>query len=174
MWRLMPTILIIAGPNGAGKTTFANALLARRAEPFEFVNADEIARRMHQSVLDVGTDMLAGRQMLGLLETLTAERRDIALETTLASRSYARRIQQWRHEGYRVELVYLRLPTVEDSLARVRQRVEMGGHDIPERDIRRRFPRSLRYLDEIYKPLVDAWQVWLSGEEGVKLLDSST
>ncbi|WP_158277962.1 AAA family ATPase [Caulobacter endophyticus] len=170
----MPTVLIIAGPNGAGKTTFANALLARRVEPFEFVNADEIARRMHLPSLDAGTDMLAGRQMLSLLDTLTAERRDIALETTLASRSYARRIGRWRSDGYRVELVYLRLPTVEDSLARVRRRVEMGGHDIPEHDIRRRFPRSLVYLEEIYKPLVDAWQVWLSGEEGLELLDSST
>lgn len=112
--------------------------------------------------------------MLSLLDTLTAEGRDIALETTLASRSYARRIERWRNAGYRVELVYLRLPTVEHSIARVHRRVEMGGHDIPERDIRRRFPRSLQYLDDIYKPLVDAWQVWLSGEEGLQLLDSSS
>ncbi|WP_198574387.1 zeta toxin family protein [Caulobacter hibisci] len=117
--------------------------------------------------------VIAGREMLKLLAALTEEQRDIALETTLASLSYARRIDHWRAVGYRVELVYLRLANVEELLARVRRRVAMGGHDIPERDIRRRFPKSLQYLDKIYKPLVDSWQVWRSGEEGLELLDSS-
>jgi hypothetical protein len=47
----------------------------------------------------------------------------------------------------------------------------MGGHDIPEADIRRRFPRSLDYLERVYKPLVDAWWVWSSGESGLELVD---
>ncbi|MFT4251462.1 MAG: zeta toxin family protein [Caulobacter sp.] len=169
----MPTVLIIAGPNGAGKTTFADALLKRRHELFEFVNADEIARRMRWSTYDAASDLIAGREMLKLLDALTDERRDIALETALASLSYARRIARWRAAGYRVELVYLRLASVEESLSRVRRRVAMGGHDIPEQDIRRRFPKSLRHLDEIYKPIVDSWQIWLSGAEGLQLLDSS-
>lgn len=152
----MPTVLIIAGPNGAGKTTLANALLADRAEPFEFVNADEIARRIGGKGGRRSADILAGREMLRLLDELTAQRRDIALETTLATLSYARRVRTWRASGYRVELVYLRLTDVEQSLERVRRRVEMGGHDIPEADIRRRFPKSLEYLNEVYKPIVDA------------------
>lgn len=166
----MPTVLIIAGPNGAGKTTFANAVLARRPEPFEFVNADEIARRVGGG--GRAPDLLAGREMLRLLDELTAQRRDIALETTLATRSHAHRIERWRQAGYRIELVYLRLPNVEASLARVAGRVARGGHDIPEADIRRRFPRSLEYLETVYKPLVDEWQLWLSGEQGLEMIDS--
>ena len=46
------------------------------------------------------------------------------------------------------------------SIERVRRRVEAGGHDIPEATIRRRFGKSLRYLDELYKPIVDEWYVW--------------
>lgn len=167
----MPTVLIIAGPNGAGKTTLANVLLADRAEPFEFVNADEIARRIGGRGERRSSHLLAGREMLRLLDTLTVQRRDIALETTLATLSYARRIQAWRETGYRVELVYLQLANVDHSLERVRRRVEMGGHDIPEVDIRRRFPKSLEYLESIYKPIVDAWQVWRSGEAGLSLLE---
>jgi predicted ABC-type ATPase len=168
----MPTVLIVAGPNGAGKTTLANALLADRAEPFEFVNADEIARRIVGRSAGRSADLLAGRKMLMLLDELTVQRRDIALETTLATLSYARRITAWRAEGYRVELVYLRLASIDQSLERVRRRVEMGGHDIPEVDIRRRFPKSLEYLDSVYKPIVDAWQVWQSGKAGLQLLES--
>lgn len=164
----MPTVLIIAGPNGAGKTTFANAMLSRRPEPFEFVNADEIARRIGGPA----PDLLAGRAMLRLLDELTARRADIALETTLATRSHAHRIADWRAAGYRIELVYIRLPDVETSLARVAGRVAKGGHGIPEADIRRRFPRSLEYLETVYKPIVDSWQLWLSGETGLEMVDS--
>lgn len=165
----MPTVLIIAGPNGAGKTTFANAILSRRPEPFEFVNADEIARRIGGE--GPAPDLLAGRAMLRLLDELTARRADVALETTLATRSHAHRIERWRAAGYRIELVYIRLPDLETSLARVAGRVARGGHGIPEADVRRRFPRSLKYLETVYKPLVDSWQLWLSGEESLEMID---
>ena len=167
----MPTVLIIAGPNGAGKTTLANVLLEGREEPFEFVNADEIARRLGGRSEGRESDLLAGRHMLRLLDDLTVQRRNIALETTLATLSHAQRIKAWRAVGYRVELVYLRLASVEQSLERVRRRVQRGGHDIPEADIRRRFPKSAQYLDDIYKPIVDTWQVWQSSEGVLTVLE---
>ena len=64
----------------------------------------------------------------------------------------------------RVELIHLRLPSVEASLARVSRRVAAGGHGIPAADIRRRFARSLANLEAVYKPLVDRWEVWDSVE----------
>jgi predicted ABC-type ATPase len=109
--------------------------------------------------------------MLSRLEALTAVRQDMVLETTLATLTHAPRISAWRKAGWRVELIYLRLPSVEHSIARVRRRVEQGGHGIPEPDLRRRFQRSLDYLDQVYKPIVDDWQVWSSGDEGRELLD---
>lgn len=59
----------------------------------------------------------------------------------------------------------------EASIARVRRRVERGGHGIPEATLRRRFPLSLDYLETVYKPLVDEWRVWSNGDDGLKLLD---
>jgi predicted ABC-type ATPase len=129
------------------------------------VNADEIARRIGVGGAGRAPDLLAGREMLRLLDELTAQRRDIALETTLATRSHAHRIARWRRAGYRIELVYLRLPDVEASLARVAGRVARGGHDIPEADIHRRFPRSLEYMETVYKPVVDAW--WVRTDEAL-------
>ncbi len=63
-----------------------------------------------------------------------------------------------------MSLVYLRLPSVEDSMARVRRRMAAGGHGIPEDVIRRRFGKSLSYFETIYKPIVDEWYVWDSRE----------
>jgi predicted ABC-type ATPase len=85
-------------------------------------------------------------------------------ETTLASLTYARKIAAWQKRGYNVALIYLRLPNVEASLARVRRRVSAGGHNVPEAVIRQRFGKSLDYFENLYKPLVDEWYVWDSRE----------
>ncbi len=117
--------------------------------------------------------------MLERLEELTDARADVVLETTLATRTHARRIRDWKAAGYRFELLlYLRLPSVEASIARVAHRgarvahrVARGGHGIPEETLRRRYPLSLDYLETVYKPLADSWQVYASGGETPELLD---
>jgi len=55
--------------------------------------------------------------------------------------------------------VYLWLATPELALARVRQRVLTGGHNIPERDVRCRWARSLVNLFDRYIPLSDTWSI---------------
>ena len=165
----MPTLVLLAGPNGAGKTTFIGRVLKRRATPFVFVNPDEVAR----DLAGVGPerDLAAGRRVLERLDALIAAHADIVLETTLATRSHARRLRACRAAGYRIELIYLRLPDAEASIARVRRRVERGGHGIPEATLRRRFPLSLDYLETVYKPFVDSWEVYDNGGETPDLLD---
>lgn len=82
------------------------------------------------------------------------------LETTLASRVYAMRIPRWQLLGYKVALVYVRLPSAQHALDRVRRRVSAGGHDIPAEAILRRYARSREYFETLYKPIVDEWYVW--------------
>jgi predicted ABC-type ATPase len=62
---------------------------------------------------------------------------------------------------------------VAESIARVRKRVEAGGHDIPEQAIRRRFGKSLGYFETIYKAIVDTWYIWESRDGAFRLVDSS-
>ncbi|MDO9587055.1 MAG: zeta toxin family protein [Brevundimonas sp.] len=164
----MPTLVLLAGPNGAGKTTFINAFLRERAETFQFVNPDEVARGLPPGR---GRDLAAGRRVLERLDELVAARVDFVLETTLATRSHAVRIRDWKAAGYRFELVYLRLPSADHSVARVAHRVARGGHGIPEETLRRRFGLSLGYLETTYKPLADDWKVYASGGEVLELLD---
>ena len=83
-----------------------------------------------------------------------------AFETTLSGRGYARMIPGWRARGYRVILFFLRLPTPEMALARVRNRVMEGGHDVPEDVVRRRFEVGWRNFREVYRELVDEWALY--------------
>ena len=169
----MPQVIIIAGPNGAGKTTFASDYLVGPRAHFAFVNADEIAREARQRNLRLqSANVRAARIMLERIDTLVTAGADFAFETTLATLSYARKIPVWRRSGYVVSLVYLRLPSVEASMRRVRRRVAAGGHDIPEEIIRRRFDKSALYFEKLYKSIVDRWYIWDSVEGDFVLAES--
>jgi len=154
----MPNVIIIAGPNGAGKSTLAPALLRDTLGILEYVNADTIAEGLSAfAPEDASFD--AGRVMLGRLHELASENRDFAFETTLASRFYAGWLKDLREKGYRASLIFLWLDTVDLAIERVRERVRMGGHDIPEETLRRRYDRGLKNLFELYMPVVNAWSV---------------
>lgn len=169
----MPEIIIIAGPNGAGKTSFAREYLTTERVGFAFINADEIARTITEPTLgQAQIDMRAARAMLDQIDALTSAKSDFVIETTLASLTYATKIPVWQRADYRVILFYLRLPNVEASIERVERRVAAGGHSIPEDVIRRRFAKSLNYLDSRYKPIVDEWYVWDSLEGSFTLAEA--
>jgi predicted ABC-type ATPase len=150
----VPICRIIAGPNGAGKTTFALTYLRQFPEAQAFVNADLIAAGL--SPLAPQQQLLAAsRLMLSEIESHIRGRQSFAFETTLSGRGYLRLINRLRTAGWRVELVYLALPSVELSILRVAERVAHGGHHVPLPALQRRFPRSLRQLLEVYAPAVD-------------------
>lgn len=97
--------------------------------------------------------------MLRRLNELAADRKDFAFETTLATRTYVKRIKELRSIGYRVSLIYLWLKSPELAVERVAERVRIGGHDIPPDVIRRRYNRGLANLFDFYLPIVNAWSV---------------
>ena len=115
-------VIIIAGPNGAGKTTFAREFLPNEAGCPVFVNADLIAAGLAPFAPETAA-VQAGRLMLGELERHFAARKSFAFETTLSGRGYLRHIRHWQAGGYRVELIFLRLATADEAVARVAQRV---------------------------------------------------
>ena len=51
-----------------------------------------------------------------------------------------------RIRGFEVALVYIGTESVEINLARIRNRVLAGGHDVPETDVRQRYTRSFKSL----------------------------
>lgn len=147
---------MVAGPNGAGKTTFAMKYLPVHPEGMEYLNADLIASGL--APMDpLSVNIRAGRLLLAELDRLTAEKQNFAFETTLSGRAYLRRIARWRELGYRVKLLFLSLPSADDAVNRVSQRVAKGGHHVPEHDVRRRFATGLSNFRNVYAEAVDDW-----------------
>ena len=148
-----PVCWIIAGPNGAGKTTFALTTFGRLSACSKFINADLIAAGL-SPLAPEREQIAAGRIFLDAIEQAIREREDFAFETTLAGRAHLPRVREMLDSGWRVELIYLALPSVELSGLRVAERVAHGGHDISAQAIERRFPRSLFNLFSHFAPAV--------------------
>jgi predicted ABC-type ATPase len=154
-----PTIYLIAGCNGAGKTTFAKEFLPKEVKCLRFLNADEIARGLSPHKPSAAA-MRAARLLLAQVDDHLRRRETFALESTLSGKTYIRLFQHALKLGYEIELHYLWLSSSAQAIARVRQRVKLGGHDVPAADIRRRFKRSLVHLLDDYLALATRWMVW--------------
>jgi predicted ABC-type ATPase len=148
-------IFMIAGPNGAGKTTTAMSLISNIAILDEFINADEIARGlapMHPESMSLTSSKLMIKRFKELLES----NKSFAFETTASGTNYVKHLKEAKASNYEIHLMFLWLPSPDLAVKRVAQRVEQGGHHIPEDTIRRRYYAGLKNLIKHYLPLSDS------------------
>ncbi len=163
MEEVRPQLRIIAGPNGSGKTTFVRKFLPRFVHVPHFVNADMIAAGLSPFAPEQAA-LKAGRLVLEEIRRLAGARAHFAFETTLSGRTYEAMLRQYRDEGYKVYLYFLWLPEVEMNLSRVAKRVQLGGHNVPEEDVRRRYQRGISNFLNVYHALADSWIVFDNSE----------
>ena len=158
----------IAGPNGAGKSTRAREYFAGFGE---IVNPDEIARELAPENPEENLGA-AGRAAIQRRQELLEARQSFSIETTLSGRTLFRFVRRAQQGGWNIGLVYVGLRSQKQSIERVKQRVALGGHDVPIEDIRRRYARSLDNLPAFLE-LVDRAIVFdNSSEKGpLKLLE---
>ena len=152
----MPRLYILCGCNGAGKTTASYTMLPEILDCREFVNSDEFAKSL--SPFDPSTaSVTASRYMLMRIQFLLEQGTDFSIETTLATRSLVSVIRDARERGYKISILYLWVQSPEIAIKRVRDRVNHGGHNIPEEVLRRRYRMGIKYLFNTYIPLCDRW-----------------
>jgi predicted ABC-type ATPase len=152
-----PQVIVLAGPNGAGKSTMAAPLLSGAFGVDHFVNADTIATGL-RALRPEQSSFAAGRIMVRRVKELGAQRADFGFETTLASRSFAPWLRGLKASGYVFNLLYLWLPSADMAVMRVQERVRLGGHDVPEEIVRRRYRRGLRNFFAVYQEMADHWR----------------
>lgn len=167
----MPNIYIVAGPNGVGKTTFARKFLPKYADCKNFVNADLIAAGLAPFAPEAA-GVRAGRIVLKQIEDFTRRGIDFGFETTLSGRSYLNVLRDLKRQHYNITIFFLWVPTAEVTRSRIKQRVLRGGHNVPEIDQNRRFPRSMANFLNHYRQLADAWTLFNnSGLEPVPIAE---
>lgn len=152
-------IYIVAGPNGSGKTTFAKEFLPLYAHCQNFVNADLIASGL-APFEPRSAAIKAGKLVLQQIHEFAKRNVDFAFETTLAGKSYIRLFSELKKKGYKINIFFLWIPSPDLALARIKDRVAEGGHDVPAEDVRRRFGRGIYNFLHLYAPLVDTWMLF--------------
>lgn len=134
----------------------------------EFYNPDNAAREFHSKLPGISQEeanALAWQEGRRLLERAIDERLDFAFETTLGGNTMASLLEKANAAGIEVRIWYVGLESAELHIARVRSRVGMGGHDIPEAKVRERYARSRMKLIELLPHLAEL-RVFDNTEEG--------
>jgi predicted ABC-type ATPase len=152
--------------NGAGKSSIGGAMLLQAG--VDFYNPDTAARSFllsGQGMTQEDANAAAWEQGRRLLERAIDERKDFAFETTLGGKTIASLLKKAITQGIEVRIWYVGLESPELHIARVRSRVKLGGHDIPEAKIRERYVHSRANLIELLPSLAEL-KVFDNTEEG--------
>jgi predicted ABC-type ATPase len=147
--------MVLAGTNGAGKSSIGGALLESAHAPF--YNPDIETRALMTANPALGLEeanAAAWRIGKERLEAAIVARQSFNFETTLGGSTFSQLLVQAHHAGLRLRLWYCGLNSADLHIARVRSRVQRGGHDIPHEKIRERYETSRRNLCTIL-PSVD-------------------
>lgn len=169
-----PIFHLLAGPNGAGKSTLYRALVASGgiSSQLEFVNADLYEQSQLQHIADLQKRSEAARDWAdSRREALLNAKTGFVSETVFSHESKLALITQAQTRGFDVVLYVVSLDDPQRLLARVRQRVREGGHNVPASRILERYPRTMANLKKAVR-LADLAFVYDAAEveQGAHLL----
>lgn len=102
----------------------------------------------------------AGKLVLEQIHEFVKKRIDFAFETTLSGKLYVNLFTSLKDKGYKIHIFFLWVPDTDLVLSRIKSRFAQGGHDVPVRDVLRRFNRSITNFFKLYRPLADSWMLF--------------
>ena len=152
-------LYLIAGANGSGKTTLAHELL-REEKGLIFLNADETAAKTGDR-----TGLSSGKIILSEADRMLTSGKSFVMESTISGNYHLRILSEAKSRGYETNLIYVFLDSVELNIARIKNRVLLGGHDVPEVDVIRRFRKSVKNF-AVVAAVVDFWKLYYNGDDG--------
>jgi predicted ABC-type ATPase len=129
---------MLTGGNGAGKSTFYDTSLKSFGIPF--VNADMIAKSVYPDAPEQYSYQAA--QLAESLRTsLLHKGSSFCYETVFSHPSKIDFIGKAKALGYQIILVFIYLDQAMLNYARIQQRVDTGGHYVPEDKVAQRIKR---------------------------------
>lgn len=93
-----------------------------------------------------GIDGVGKSSYIGALKSV---QRDCIIESNLCGQHIKGFLRSIHGYGYSIRLRYIGLNTMEESMKRIQNRVEKGGHNIGQADVNRRFNKRFGDLRKI-------------------------
>jgi predicted ABC-type ATPase len=160
---MKPTLYLIAGPNGSGKTTLGLELL-REVKDAVWLNVDEVAAKLGDKI-----GLASGRIIIEKIDENIKERKSFIWESVLASDHYLRVFEKARKAKYEIVLLYVFIDFPDANIARIKKRVALGGHHVPDETVRRRFYKSIKNFWTASN-LADKWKLYYNGDDDYELV----
>ncbi|RMC39068.1 ATPase [Lactobacillus sp. ESL0233] len=150
---MTPEFYMFAGINGAGKSTLYSTLAQTNSSftNIKRANADEISRKNHLDWHNSVDNFKAMKIEMQNVHRFIKEKKSFNMETTLASskKAYLNLLNLAKENGFTTSLLYVGVDSPEVAKERVKSRVSKGGHGIPNEVIDRRYPKSLKNLEQL-------------------------
>ena len=138
----MKIYTIIGGVNGSGKSSLTGAIKAERKDLGTIIDVDKLKATL-------GNKISGGKEAIRKISHCIEHGLPFTQETTLSGTRTVSTAKKAKERGYYIRLYYVGLDTATESLKRIQNRVEKGGHDIPKEDVIRRFENRFESLKAI-------------------------
>lgn len=137
----MSEFIFIIGPNGAGKSSLAEIFVPDDAV---IINGDKIREETKNL-------QLAEQKTKNLIEGAIILNRPICYESNFLDPRDRDFYLSFRAQGYVLQMIYLGLNSIEESVQRVSQRTNLGGHFVDMSSIELNYKHGLRNAISNYK-----------------------
>lgn len=141
-----PRLIIVAGPNGAGKSSISKYISSANALIFD---PDREYRRIELQYPDLPAESIAyatDAYFLDQVDFVLMNKRSFTVETNFRDAGLMNTVARFKDAGYVTGMVYMLLPTIAQSMERVKNRVREGGHFVDEKSIRYNFSEGRKNL----------------------------
>lgn len=138
----MKIYTLIGGVNGAGKSSLTGSLRSERNDFGIVVDPDKL------TIQCGGDEYEGGKLAVERIERALMDGVNFTQETTLSGGYPKRLCKRAKEAGYYIRLYYVGLDTAEESIRRIRNRVERGGMIFP-----------LRMSTPVFSPFEDVLKI---------------
>ncbi len=144
-----PALLVVAGCNGSGKSSFSKSLVPVDFFPFDY---DYHYLKFYASISDSSlretmAHNMAFTELENQINRAIINRENFCYETNFNSTPL-----HWpayfKQRGYKLQLIYLCLNSIDEAKRRVEIRVKNGGHFVSETEIKKRYYEGFANLNE--------------------------
>lgn len=140
----MKVYTIIGGVNGAGKSSFTGSIAAERDDLGYILDVDRLTAEQYG-----GDEYEGGKAALAKIDECIEAGVNFTQESTLAGSQVRKVSKAAKEAGYYIRLYYIGIDTITEALSRIQNRVQRGGHNIPQEDVERRFGRQANALRQL-------------------------
>lgn len=139
----MKIYTIIGGVNGVGKSSLSGVLSAESTDLGVIIDTDKLTAEQG------GDRIKGGKLAIERIESCLSKGVNFTQETTLSGVRTLKTIRKARELDYFIRLYYVGVSSSSESIRRIKNRVEKGGHNIPSTDVERRYSKRFEDLAKI-------------------------